>query len=94
MLTTLRIKNLALVTDLTLELQPGCNVITGETGFAHTGAEGMSARNPKFSTKLAVRNTMPTEDDVAIPSGPSSRSKLQNWTVLPIVNDEGRNFFC
>ncbi|MGH7979641.1 MAG: AAA family ATPase, partial [Limisphaerales bacterium] len=32
MLTTLRIKNLALVTDLTLELQPGCNVITGETG--------------------------------------------------------------
>ncbi|MGO8837899.1 MAG: DNA repair protein RecN [Limisphaerales bacterium] len=32
MLTTLRIKNLALVTDLTLELQPGCNVISGETG--------------------------------------------------------------
>jgi len=32
MLTTLRIKNLALVTDLTLELRPGCNVITGETG--------------------------------------------------------------
>src|SRR5216684_3209252 len=32
MLTTLRIKNLALVTDLTLELQPGFNVITGETG--------------------------------------------------------------
>jgi DNA repair protein RecN (Recombination protein N) len=32
MLTQLRIKNLALVSDLTLELQPGCNVITGETG--------------------------------------------------------------
>ena len=32
MLTTLRIKNLALVEDLTLELQPGFNVITGETG--------------------------------------------------------------
>jgi DNA repair protein RecN (Recombination protein N) len=32
MLTTIRIKNLALVTDLTLELQPGCNAITGETG--------------------------------------------------------------
>jgi DNA repair protein RecN (Recombination protein N) len=31
-LTTLRIKNLALVSDLTLELQPGCNVISGETG--------------------------------------------------------------
>jgi DNA repair protein RecN (Recombination protein N) len=31
-LTTLRIKNLALVADLTLELQPGLNVITGETG--------------------------------------------------------------
>ena len=32
MLTTLRIKNLALVSDLTLEWQPGYNVITGETG--------------------------------------------------------------
>jgi DNA repair protein RecN (Recombination protein N) len=32
MLTILRIKNFALVADLTLELQPGCNVITGETG--------------------------------------------------------------
>jgi DNA repair protein RecN (Recombination protein N) len=32
MLTTLRIKNLALVADLTLELQRGCNVISGETG--------------------------------------------------------------
>src|SRR5262252_1677602 len=32
MLTTLRIKNLALVEDLTLDLQPGYNVITGETG--------------------------------------------------------------
>jgi len=32
MLTTLRIKNLALVADMTLELQPGLNVITGETG--------------------------------------------------------------
>lgn len=32
MLTTLRIRNLALVADLTLELQPGYNAITGETG--------------------------------------------------------------
>jgi len=32
MLTTLRIKNLALVADLTLELPPGYNAITGETG--------------------------------------------------------------
>ncbi len=32
MLLSLRIKNLALVTDLTLDFQPGYNVITGETG--------------------------------------------------------------
>ncbi len=32
MLRTLRIKNLALVADLTVELQPGFNAITGETG--------------------------------------------------------------
>ncbi len=32
MLTTLRIKNLALVADLALELRPGFNAITGETG--------------------------------------------------------------
>jgi DNA repair protein RecN (Recombination protein N) len=32
MLSTLRIKNLALVSDLTLILQPGYNAVTGETG--------------------------------------------------------------
>jgi DNA repair protein RecN (Recombination protein N) len=32
MLNSLRIKNLALVSDLTLELQPGFNAVTGETG--------------------------------------------------------------
>src|SRR5688500_4256840 len=32
MLSTLRIKNLAIVADLTLELQPGLNILTGETG--------------------------------------------------------------
>src|ERR1700691_4731013 len=32
MLTILRIKILALVADLTLDLQPGYNAITGETG--------------------------------------------------------------
>jgi DNA repair protein RecN (Recombination protein N) len=32
MLSTLRIKNLALVSDLTLQLRPGYNAITGETG--------------------------------------------------------------
>lgn len=32
MLTTLRIKNLALVEDLTVELGPGLNIVTGETG--------------------------------------------------------------
>ena len=32
MLATLRIKNLAVVADLTLELQPGLNILTGETG--------------------------------------------------------------
>jgi DNA repair protein RecN (Recombination protein N) len=32
MLSALRIKNLAVVSDLTLELQPGLNILTGETG--------------------------------------------------------------
>jgi len=32
MLSTLRIKNLALVADITVDFQPGLNVITGETG--------------------------------------------------------------
>lgn len=32
MLNTLRIKNLALVADLTVELRPGYNVVSGETG--------------------------------------------------------------
>src|SRR5260370_19456640 len=32
MVTTVRVKELALGADLTLELQPGLNVVTGETG--------------------------------------------------------------
>ena len=32
MLQTLRIRNLALVADLTLELGPGLSIFTGETG--------------------------------------------------------------
>src|SRR5688572_32415811 len=32
MLSALRIKNLAVVADLALELEPGLNVLTGETG--------------------------------------------------------------
>jgi DNA repair protein RecN (Recombination protein N) len=32
MLSALRIKNLAVVADLTLELEPGLNILTGETG--------------------------------------------------------------
>src|ERR1700730_12114258 len=40
MLTTLRIKNLALVADLTLELQPGYNVISGETGAGKSALIG------------------------------------------------------
>lgn len=32
MINTLRIQNVALVTDLTLELEPGFNAVTGETG--------------------------------------------------------------
>jgi DNA repair protein RecN (Recombination protein N) len=32
MLSTLRIKNLAIVTDLTLDFGPGLNILTGETG--------------------------------------------------------------
>ncbi len=37
MLTTLRIKNLALVANLALELQPGSNVFTGETAGQQAG---------------------------------------------------------
>ncbi len=36
MLTTLRIKNLALVADLALELRPGFNAITGVTGAGNS----------------------------------------------------------
>src|SRR6266852_5862891 len=43
MLTTLRVKNLALVADLTLELQPGLNVVTGETGAGKSILNGAPA---------------------------------------------------
>lgn len=43
-LTTLRIKNLALVPDLTLELAPGYNAITGETGAGKSVIKSCSRR--------------------------------------------------
>ena len=51
MLRTLRIKNLALVTDLTLELRPGYNVITGETG-----ASAWLERGTNFASWSAITN--------------------------------------
>ena len=36
MLTTLDIRNIALIDRLTLELEPGLNVLTGETGAGKT----------------------------------------------------------
>ena len=37
MLTTLDIRNIALIDRLTLELEPGLNVLTGETFESHDG---------------------------------------------------------
>ena len=57
MLTTLRIKNLALVADLTLELRPGCNVITGETGAGKSIIIGALNQSMHTGGRVAVALT-------------------------------------
>ncbi len=63
MLTTLRIKNLALVTDLTIELKPGYNVITGETGAGKSILIGalnlMRARSTRSKADIHYRREQP-----------------------------------
>lgn len=75
MLTTLRIKNLALVADLTLELEPGYNVITGETGA------GKSMLIGALSLVLGER-----ADRSLIRSGAESCSVEAVFDVSPLEN--------
>ena len=69
MLTTLRIKNLALVADLTLELQPGYNAITGETGAGKSiiiGAVNLTLGQQILVAYLAILGGIGT---AGVPSG-------------------------
>jgi len=74
MLTTLRIKNLALVADLTLELQPGYNVITGETGA------GKSILIGALNLALGERRTAPSSAAAATVA-PSRRPSTSPGSV-------------
>jgi DNA repair protein RecN (Recombination protein N) len=97
MLTTLRIKNLALVPDLTLELQPGCNVITGETGAGKSIIIG--ALNLVLGER-ADRSLIRTGSDscsveavfdvskLAVAQIPSSRRR-QSAQTSPVENKRG-----
>ena len=95
MLTTLRIKNLALVADLTLELQPGYNVITGETGAGKSiliGALNLALGERADRTLIrsgsdscsveAVFDVVPAQGAAASPSWRKTASSLAKTTSL------------
>ena len=64
MLTTLRIKNLALVADLTLELQPHANSPADPTFPGATGSRFTENPRPKPVPRIAVSANMPTDGSV------------------------------
>jgi DNA repair protein RecN (Recombination protein N) len=76
MLSTLRIKNLALVADLTLDLQPGYNAITGETGAGKSILIG--ALNLVLGGR-ADRNLMRSGADVCTVEAVFRVDRLDAW---------------
>ena len=83
MLTTLRIKNLALVADLTLELQPGYNAITGETGAGKSIIIGaLNLALGQRADRTLIRSG--AESCAALPSidSSSSRSRILSAAVF------------
>ncbi|HAB19551.1 MAG TPA: DNA repair protein RecN [Verrucomicrobiota bacterium] len=85
MLTTLRIKNLALVADLTLELAPGLNVITGETGAGKSVILG--ALNLVLGQR-ADRTLIRTGADACTVEASFDTSRLQ-MSVAPFLAEHG-----
>src|SRR5229473_1228032 len=85
MLTTLRAKHLALVADLTLELQPGLNVVTGETGAGKSILIG--ALNLVLGER-ADRTMIRTGSDACSVEAIFDVSKLQA-PLVPFLQDNG-----
>jgi len=80
MLTTLRIKNLALVEDLTLELQSGYNVITGETGAGKSIILGaINLVLGERADRSLIRSGAESCSVEAVFDVKHLRAPLQNW---------------
>jgi DNA repair protein RecN (Recombination protein N) len=85
MLTTLRIKNLALVTDLTLELRSGFNIITGETGAGKSIVIG--ALNLILGQR-ADRNLIRSGADQCVIEAVFESKGIEN-DLIPLLDDFG-----
>lgn len=85
MLTTLRIVNLALVPDLTLEFQPGYNAITGETGAGKSILIGaLSLVLGGRADRALIRHG---SDHCAVEAAFEIKG-MEKW-VAPILEDSG-----
>ena len=107
MLTTLRIKNLALVADLTLELQAGYNVITGETGAGKSMLIGaltlvLGERADRTLIRAGSEScSVEAVFDIAPPQSAvwplswrrtgSSHAKTRNWCLSATFTGAGAN---
>src|SRR5262252_8480478 len=85
MLVSLRIKNLALVEDLIVELQPGYNVITGETGAGKSLLIG--ALNLVLGER-ADRTLIRTQADSCLVEAIVETRKLNTW-LGPFLDENG-----
>ena len=58
MLKEIRIRNMGVIADATLELSPGLNVVTGETGAGKTMVGAAAMAKAKATTLILVTNTV------------------------------------
>ena len=89
MLTQIRIRDLVLIDELDLDLSPGFNVLTGETG---TG-KSLVATNRGVVTQhdtLRVQGIMNGAEDVIPNRLEAGREQLHHHMVSVSVNDQGR----
>lgn len=88
MLTRLRVNNLALVEDITLEFEPGLNVLTGETGAGKSvliGALGLlSGQRSDRSAIRDGKNTASVEAEFYLEDDTAVQSLLKDIGLLPI----------
>ena len=92
MLVSLKIKNFALIDQLDLELQPGLNVLTGETGAGKSII--LDAIDAVLGGKASGRWVRTGTDKAHIEAAFNLDSRVSGWLDENEIPTEGNIFVC